>query len=40
VKIKPVKPPTPPASGKEKIPVASEPQSSGLNDAFAKLEVK
>ena len=39
-KIKPVKPPAPPASGKEKIPVASEPQSNGLNDAFAKLEVK
>jgi translation initiation factor IF-3 len=39
-KIKPVKPPAPPASGKEKIPVAGEPQSNGLNDAFAKLEIK
>jgi translation initiation factor IF-3 len=39
-KIKPVKPPAQPASGKEKIPVASEPQSNGLNDAFAKLEIK
>ncbi|MEJ0088367.1 MAG: translation initiation factor IF-3 [Limisphaerales bacterium] len=39
-KIKPVKPPTPPASGKEKIPVASEPQANGLNDALAKLEIK
>jgi translation initiation factor IF-3 len=28
------------APPKEKIPVASEPQSSGLNDAFAKLEIK
>ena len=36
----PVKKPAPPASGKEKIPVASEPQSGGLNDAFAKLEIK
>jgi translation initiation factor IF-3 len=39
-KIKPVKPPAPPASGKAKIPVASEPQSNGLNDAFSKLEIK
>jgi translation initiation factor IF-3 len=39
-KIKPVKPPAPPASGKEKIPVAGEPQSNGFNDAFAKLEMK
>jgi translation initiation factor IF-3 len=39
-KIKPVKPHTPPAPAKEKIPVASEPQSNGLNDAFAKLEIK
>jgi translation initiation factor IF-3 len=39
-KIKPVKPPAPPASGKEKIPVSSAPQSNGLNDAFAKLEIK
>jgi translation initiation factor IF-3 len=38
--IKPVKPHAPPASGKEKIPVAAEPQSNGLNDAFAKLEIK
>jgi translation initiation factor IF-3 len=39
-KIKPVKSPVPPASGKEKIPVADEPQSDGLNNAFANLEVK
>jgi translation initiation factor IF-3 len=39
-KIKPGKLPMPPASGKEKVPVASEPQSNGLNDAFAKLEIK
>ena len=39
-KIRPVKPPSPPASGKEKIPVAGEPQSNGLNDAFSKLEIK
>ncbi len=25
---------------KNKIPVSGEPQSDGLNDAFAKLEVK
>jgi translation initiation factor IF-3 len=36
-KIKPVKSP---ASVKEKVPVANEPQSNGLNDAFAKLEIK
>ena len=39
-KIKPVKPPAPPVSGKETIPVAGEPQSNGLNDALAKIEVK
>jgi translation initiation factor IF-3 len=39
-KIKPVKPPVPPASVEEKIPVAGQPQSNGLNDAFAKLEIK
>jgi translation initiation factor IF-3 len=39
-KIKPVKPSAPPASAKEKIPVVGEPQSNGLNDAFAKLEIK
>ena len=39
-KIKPVKPPAPPVSAKEKLPVASQPQSNGLNDAFAKLEIK
>jgi translation initiation factor IF-3 len=39
-KIKPVKPHTPPAPAKEKIPVASAPQSNGLNEAFAKLEIK
>jgi translation initiation factor IF-3 len=39
-KIKPEKPPVPPTSGKEKIPVASEPQSNGLNNAFSKLEIK
>jgi translation initiation factor IF-3 len=38
--IKRVKPPAPSAPAKEKIPVASEPQSNGLNDAFAKLEIK
>lgn len=39
-KIKPVKPPAPPASGKAKVPVVSTPQSGGLNDAFAKLQVE
>jgi translation initiation factor IF-3 len=39
-KIKPVKSPAPSAPAKEKIPVAAEPQSNGLNDAFAKLEIK
>jgi translation initiation factor IF-3 len=39
-KVKPVKPPSPPTSGKEKIPVAGEPHSNGLNNAFSKLEVK
>ena len=39
-KIKPAKPPASPAAAKEKIPVAAEPQSNGLNDAFAKLEIK
>jgi translation initiation factor IF-3 len=36
-KIKSVKPAAP---VKEKIPVASEPEFNGLNDAFAKLEIK
>jgi translation initiation factor IF-3 len=36
----PTKKPAPPAFGKGKIPVAGEPQSNGLNDAFAKLEIK
>jgi translation initiation factor IF-3 len=36
----PVKSPRPPAPAREKIPVASQPQSNGLNDAFSKLEVK
>jgi translation initiation factor IF-3 len=39
-KIKPVKSSAPSAPAKEKIPVAVEPQSNGLNDAFAKLEIK
>jgi translation initiation factor IF-3 len=32
--------PAKPAPQKTKVPVASEPQSNGLNDAFAKLEIK
>jgi translation initiation factor IF-3 len=32
--------PAKPAPQKDKVPVASEPQSGGLNDAFSKLEVK
>jgi translation initiation factor IF-3 len=39
-KIPPVKSSAPPAPTKEKIPVASAPQANGLNDAFAKLEIK
>jgi translation initiation factor IF-3 len=39
-KVKPVKLPSPPTSGKEKIPVSGEPHSNGLNDAFSKLEIK
>ena len=38
-KMKPGKPPAPPALEKEKVPVAGEPQSNGLNDAFSKLEI-
>jgi translation initiation factor IF-3 len=40
VKTKPVKPAAPSGPLKEKIPVATEPQANGLNDAFAKLEIK
>jgi translation initiation factor IF-3 len=39
-KTKPVKPPAPSASGKAKVPVVTEPQANGLNDTFAKLEIK
>jgi translation initiation factor IF-3 len=33
-------PPSAPKSQKAKVPVAGEPQANGLNDAFAKLEIK
>jgi translation initiation factor IF-3 len=33
-------PPAAPKPQKAKVPVVSEPQSNGLNDAFAKLEIK
>jgi translation initiation factor IF-3 len=33
-------PPSAPKLQKAKVPVASEPQLNGLNDAFSKLEVK
>ena len=39
-KIKPVNPPSPLGSEKQKIPIAGAPQATGLNDAFAKLEIK
>jgi translation initiation factor IF-3 len=32
--------PSKPATQKAKVPVSNGPQSNGLNDAFAKLEVK
>jgi translation initiation factor IF-3 len=38
--IKPARPAAPPASEKEKVPAAGEPQANGLNTAFAKLEIK
>ena len=33
-------PPAAPKPAKAKVPVSAEPQSNGINDAFAKLEIK